>query len=477
MKWGLLLIILVSINSTQAFLEITEVMYNPEGSDNNLEYVEIYTDLNLTDFTIKDLKSEDLLEQVYSTDSHYALIVEENFDYTNLCATIYSVGATIGNNLNNDEDLIIILNNTEILDAIHYHKEQGAENNGKSLCKINNLWQECNPTPGLENQQTQTQDYTIEITELLPNPEGDDDAPMPQGEWIELYNYGEQEIDLTNFKLKDKANHVLTVSDTTTYTQIIEPNSYLIVYTNGKFGFLNNDGLEEIRLLTPEETEIDEVTYSDSQEANSWSKINNAWKLTKPTPGEENPKNPEKDKNSKIDIETIYLGTDKTAKFGDNIRVKVEIYKGDETKNSVKAYLHRNGEKISKTTSFNINDKYSENTITIPIQIIPNCNLKEKEGEYILRIEGLEADDEEIIELKGITQNLCEKQKAQTCTEENLVSYIQESGFETVINQADTSEETIIYESQSKRTVKNGIYFFSFVLVLLIINLTKKWNK
>ena len=477
MRWELLLTILMCINSTQAFLEITEIMYNPEGNDNNQEYLEIYTDLNISEFIIKDSVSQDGLTILKQEESNYFLIVEEGFDYTPINATVYTTGATIGNNLNNDEDLISIFNQTEILDAIHYYSEWGAENNGKSLCKIDNLWRECNPTPGLENQQPSTQEITIEITELLPNPEGDDDASMPQGEWIELFNYGTTEIDLTNFKLKDKSNHVLTISGTTTYTQIIEPNNYLVIYTNGQFGFLNNDGLEEIRLLTPEEIQINKMTYSESREGNSWSKIDNVWKLTKPTPGEENPKNPEKDKRSKITIKEIYLGVDNTAKFGDNIRVRLEIYKGDETKNSVKAYIHQNNEKISKTTSFNIVEKYSKNDITIPIQIIPNCNLKEKEGDYILRIEGLDSDEEEIIELKGITQNLCEKQKSKECTEENLISYMQESGFETVINQANTSEETIIYESQSKKTVKNGIYFFSFVLVLLIINLTRKWKK
>ena len=154
----------------------------------------------------------------------------------------------------------------------------------------------------------------------------------------------------------------------------------------------------------------------------------------------------------------------------------MNIYKGDETKESIRAYIQNDNKKISKTTSFNINKKFSENTITIPIQIFPNCNLKNKEGEYKLIVEGLDEKDEKILEIKGITQNLCEKQK-QTCTEENLVNYMEEINFETVIN-SNLQPNEIIYESKSKKTSKSGIYFFALILVLLTIHMiTEKWKK
>ncbi|MBT6995517.1 lamin tail domain-containing protein [Candidatus Woesearchaeota archaeon] len=457
----------------QPICNITVLMYNPEGSDNNKEYLEIYTDLNLENYTIKDLYSQDTLTLIKQTNSSYSLIVEENFNHTNINATIYSVGATIGNNLNNDGDLISIYG-PNLLDAVHYYEQWGASNNGKSLCKINQIWQECTKTPGYSNENIQLNDYTIRITEFLPDPQGNDASPMPDGEWIELFNYGILELDLTGIKLKDKANHELIISDTTTYEQIIKPNEYLIIYANNKSGFLNNDGLEEIQLLTPEEIEIEKIVYSDSREGNSWSKINNAWHLTIPTPGEDNPNNKDEGKESKIEIQKIYLGNDNKAKFGDNLRIKLNIYKGDETKESIKAYIQKNKKKISKTTSFNINQKFSENIITIPIQIFPNCNLKKEEGKYELVVEGLDEKDTEYFEIKGITQNLCEK---QTCTEENLVNYMEEINFETVIN-SDSQPNEIIYESKGKKTSKSGIYFFAFILVLLTIHMiTEKWKK
>ena len=169
------------VPNSLAFLQINEIMYNPDGYDNNKEYLELRTDLNLTGFIVQDISSEDILELVKYFPSNYSLIVEEGFNHTNINTTIYSVGTTIGDDLNNPEDIIIIKNGTEILDAIHYFSEWGANGNKNSLCLINNNWQECPATPGIENLAT-LKNYSIKINEFLPDPEGYDDAPMPEGE-------------------------------------------------------------------------------------------------------------------------------------------------------------------------------------------------------------------------------------------------------------------------------------------------------
>lgn len=452
-------------------------MYDPEGNDNNQEYIELYTDLDLSNYIVRDLASEDILEKIKNSSSNYSLIVEEGFNYTEIDANIYSIGATIGNNLNNDEDLITILNNETILDSLHYFSQWGASNNQKSLCKINHMWLECNPTPGYDNNNEITIDVPeLEITEFLPDPTGNDSESMPEGEWIEIYNNEDRDYDLLGYKIKDNANREIIISSTNTYQQVIKKESYLVVYLNGQYnGFLNNEGIEKFTLSTPEGIEVDKVTYSSTREGNSWSKIKNVWYLTKPTPNEENPINSEQDKESKIEIEEIYLGQDKTAKFGDTIRIKLNIYKGDETKESISVFLQKDDEKLSKTTSFNIPGKYSETKITIPLQIIPNCNLKYSEGDYTIRVEGLEVSDEKNIELKGITDNLCEKEKIE-CTEENLVTSL-ESYSENIINTQSTTD-SILYESKGKKTERTGIYFFSFILIMLLIHLiTEKWKK
>lgn len=92
-------------------LVINEVLYDPAGSDNNKEFIEIVTNepLNLTGWIIADAEANDTLTELRyheQTETFYLLIVEEGFNYTELNASIYSAGATIGNNLNNDYDEI-----------------------------------------------------------------------------------------------------------------------------------------------------------------------------------------------------------------------------------------------------------------------------------------------------------------------------------------------------------------------------------
>ena len=143
---------------------INEVMYNPEGSDNNQEYVELYMNeiVNLTGYEIYDSNSDDILELLQFVNSYYALIVEEDFNYSGINASIYSVGATIGDNLNNVGDNLTIKNSSEaILDYFNYTNLMGADGNGMSLCKLNNSWYECNPTPGADNTEGIVGNYTV----------------------------------------------------------------------------------------------------------------------------------------------------------------------------------------------------------------------------------------------------------------------------------------------------------------------------
>lgn len=499
MKRGVILPILyilflsIIIQSTNA-MTISEIVYNPVPSDSYNEWIELYnpsgTEINIENWSIcgRELLAGYINRsgELYSnngtiipaggfavvTDGGSGTEVYDNFNVNTSSIALHVDASSMCGGLANTHDLISLIDGDEdLIDAVSYWREWGAHENHQSLCKIpeeTGLWLECTQTPGSTNGNFY--DFAnVRLSEFLPNPIGYDNAPMPDGEWIELFNYGTKELDLTDVKLKDNAGHTIIVSSTTTFNQTIQPSDYLVVYTNGFSGFLNNEGFEKIELYDPNNNLIEEVSYSFSEEGNSWSKLDN-WIITKPTPGEENYKE-EQEKESIIEIENIYLGSDNKARFGDNLRVKVSIYKGDTTKTSVEAYIEKDNKKISKTTKFNIEKKYSDTTLTIPIQIFPNCELKEPEGKYKIKVEGFETKDYEEIKIEGVTDSLCEKQEVikETIKEEITAS-------ENIINEAEvqTPKEQIKYESVSEKSNKSAVYFFCIALILI---LTKKWKK
>jgi len=488
----LILVFLIILKLTSAELYISEIMYHPVESDSYNEWIEIYNGgteiIHIENLTLcnnhlfpgfVNHTDENIYLNNFTTiePNQYAIITDggsgtevyDNYSVSQDSIAIHTEGGSMCNNgLNNDEEIITIYYNDELIDAIHYYSEWGADDNGRSLCSIENIWRECIPTPGSENiEHRDTTNYTLQITEFLPDPEGYDNAPMPEGEWIELFNYGEKEINLIGLILKDDANHKLIITGTTTTKETIEPQEYLAIYMNGFWGFLNNNGFEEITLLTELEEEITQITYYDSKEGNSWSLIGDFWKITKPSPNQENI-DEDIEKNSKIRINKAYLGSDNQAKFGDNLRVRLDVYKGNTTKEEVRIYIKGNDEKISKITRFKISNVYTNHTLTVPIQIFPNCNSKYKDGIYKIIVEGLEEASEELIEIRGITNNLCGK-----VVETKII----DKDSKILINDSDVQSKEI-FKSVSKQSERSAIYFFCFVLILVIIKTnSKKWKK
>jgi len=438
-------------------VKITEIMYNPEGSDNNLEYVEIYTEeySNIENFTITDFHSTDNLIQVKITDNNYHLIVEDEFNYSNINASVYTIGAAIGNGLTNEEDIVIIKDENEIFDAIHYYSSWGADGNNKSLCLIEKEWIECVQTPGKENHNNIT--YNLSINEFLADPYGYDNASMPGGEWIEIKNHG-NELNLEGFKLKDSFGRNLTVSSLNTYSTIIQSNNYVVVYTNGLSGILNNEGLENINLYSPRGILLDSVSYGHTKEGESWAKINNIWILSNPTPNQENPSRIITEPS--LNIEKIYTGKDKSIKFGEQVRIKIKINKGNSTKNTLNAYItSKVGEKITPITKTSIPLKYTDYELTIPLQLFSNYNDHYVEGEYTLIIEGFETEIKEKITILG-NYNLC-KTKIDEIGEECIV--------ENIINLSSYNNEHIIYRSASKKIQNIAPLIFCFILIIIIL--------
>ena len=116
----------------------------------------------------------------------------------------------------------------------------------------------------------------IRLSEVLPNPsttESDD-------EFIEVYNTGDDAVDLSGWQLRDAAGTTYTISAT------VSAHRYFSWYRSDSKISLNNSG-DSVTLLQPDGTVVDTVSYTESaaddtsyalNAANNW-----AW-TTLPTP-------------------------------------------------------------------------------------------------------------------------------------------------------------------------------------------------
>jgi hypothetical protein len=123
---------------------------------------------------------------------------------------------------------------------------------------------------------------TISITEILPNPAGADAG----NEFIELYNYGSNAIDLTGYRIYYGSN---TDKFFTLSTLIIAANSYVaITHDDAVFTLPNTTG--SVRLETADGLVVDEVlAYSNAKDDQAWALFADGWRYTKvPTPGDDN---------------------------------------------------------------------------------------------------------------------------------------------------------------------------------------------
>jgi len=428
-KISILFLLIISFliifsNRVSADISINEIMANPNCSDSICEWIELYNDgtnsVNISGWTISDNNSNDSIESssgsidISIPGKSFALIVDDdsrvfhNFNVGENTIWLYVGSDAIGNGLSdNGEKIILYEANNYIRDNITYNSTSG----GNTWALINDVWQESNATPGKsnDNNESSSNDYSIiKINEFLPDPNGYDDEDKPNGEFIELYNEGDEDLDLVNFYFKDDSDsHKNFISDTNTLgSTLIESKTYLVIYPRYSSGFLNNEGYERVRLYDFNDNLLDSVSYSNSVEGGSWSRLGNNWYQTIPTPNGANIYN-ESFLDSTLLIDNVYLGNDEKAKFGDTLRVKVIVYKGNSSKTSISLWIENDKEDISKKTKFNVNEGYTNNTFTVPLQIFPNCNSEFKDGLYDVVIEGLDTVDRYEIKVEGITKSLC----------------------------------------------------------------------
>ena len=142
---------------------------------------------------------------------------------------------------------------------------------------------------------------TVCINEVIPNPNGADDATYPNGEWFELTNSGTSDVDLTGWKATTSAGKTLAFDGATiigyqagnTSTWTISPGEYVVIARNGDNNFyLTNTGLT-LNLIDANNNQVHSATWGSTSSGVSYEQdpanATAGWVPTgSPSPGQAN---------------------------------------------------------------------------------------------------------------------------------------------------------------------------------------------
>lgn len=150
-----------SFNLAQAGVLFSEIMYDLEGSDEGMEWVEIHNATGETvDFSEYKFFEGDVNHKLVLIEgsprlepSQYALLVSSPLKfktkYPNFSGNIFDSSFTLSNT---GESLAIKDKDLKIMDQVVYKSSMGGAGNGRTISKIDGLWRESRPTPGAGNQ-------------------------------------------------------------------------------------------------------------------------------------------------------------------------------------------------------------------------------------------------------------------------------------------------------------------------------------
>ena len=152
------------------------------------------------------------------------------------------------------------------------------------------------PTPGSVNSaSTGPVPSDLRISEVMANPwPSADNASWPGGEWLEIWNSGQSDIDLTGWTVVDNAGNIIPFNESHLIgsSSIIGPDEYRVVAVNSStsWGVFNNGG-ETLRLQWPNGTIAESISWSDTVSGFSLvEQVDLSWSHSAyPTPGSANP--------------------------------------------------------------------------------------------------------------------------------------------------------------------------------------------
>ena len=298
---------------------ITEFLPNPEDSDKDNEFIEIYnageTGADLKGWTLEDrigkIRIFEISENEKIKFGGYKVFYS---DETRIALNNSGDGVVLKNSEGN------IVDKTPISDSVKEDQAYALDENGnwvwtlrptagrKNIIKEEEHASKNPPNPPLKKGDSQEENDTddnsdeqeehtpnpsqggnteiieydfsdeIVISEIYPNPEGRDNRDGNY-EWIELYNCSSRDVNLIGWQIDDilrKGSKPHTIKE----NKIISAKSHL-VFTNEEIKVIFNNSGDEVNLLWPDGTVVDSASYGKSAEGQSYNWINGSWEWSR----------------------------------------------------------------------------------------------------------------------------------------------------------------------------------------------------
>ncbi|MEF3692453.1 MAG: lamin tail domain-containing protein, partial [Candidatus Moraniibacteriota bacterium] len=320
--------------------------------------------------------------------------------------------------LSKDYNIALFDNNSNLIDAVTYgsgpkvygpsivySKNPPANTSIERDLLNNSFYEQKNPSPQnnafleeiIEDDKKEPEEpkinnaLKIRINEVFPNPA----AKGEENEYIELYNFGDEIIGLSNFVLKDATKSGGYVFPTETE---LKPGEFLVIYKSTSKISLNNTE-EQIYLLDDNGNQIDFLEYFKTKEESSFGfdEIEKTFRWSKNlTPGAKNIFDPAPSGKSKIpkksykNFPTEFSASGSTDyayawDFGDGSRsTKQKISHTYKKTGKYKGYLIIDNGVEEKKIDFEIKiEKYPKRSLDI-IAILPNPEGTDEDNEYLI---------------------------------------------------------------------------------------------
>lgn len=171
-KYLLLIPIVFFGARVSALVEITEIMYDHEGTDTKKEWIEVYNNsesaIDLTTYKLREADTNHAIKSYGGSGlvpaRGYGIIADSPIDVESELAgaLIFDSSFSLSNS---GEELSVINPDGSTDNSILYDVSLGAKGDGNSLQKIDGAWISTSPTPGAENKPGGTEVKTETFSE------------------------------------------------------------------------------------------------------------------------------------------------------------------------------------------------------------------------------------------------------------------------------------------------------------------------